>query len=89
MKKIFVIIISFLFIAPFVKAQDDIYPAPAEKGTIYIINATIHVGNGQVIDNGAIELKDGKITKVGTGITPSTNASVIDAKGKQVYPGLI
>ncbi len=69
------------------KAQDDVYPAPAQKGTIYITNATIHVGNGQVIDNGTIEIKDGKITKVGTGITAS--GTIVDAKGKQVYPGLI
>lgn len=87
MKKIFAIIISFLFITSVVKAQDDVYPAPAQKGTIYITNGTIHVGNGQVIENGTIEIKDGKITKVGTGI--ATSGTVIDAKGKQVYPGLI
>ncbi|HWC53335.1 MAG TPA: amidohydrolase family protein [Chitinophagaceae bacterium] len=87
MKKIFLSIISFLFFTLWVKAQDDVYPAPAQKGTMYITNATIHVGNGQVIDNGTIEIKDGKITKVGTGI--STSGTVVDAKGKQVYPGLI
>ncbi|OQY96552.1 MAG: amidohydrolase [Sphingobacteriales bacterium UTBCD1] len=87
MKKIVLSIISFLFFTLFVKAQDDVYPAPQQKGTIYITNATIHVGNGQVIENGIIEIKDGKIAKVGTGISASGN--VIDAKGKQVYPGLI
>ncbi|MCZ2459184.1 MAG: amidohydrolase family protein [Chitinophagales bacterium] len=87
MKKIFLSIISFLFIAVMAKAQDDVYPAPQQKGTLYITNATIHVGNGQVIENGTIEIKDGKITKVGAGINASGN--VVDAKGKQVYPGLI
>lgn len=87
MKKIFLSITSFLFFTLVLNAQDDIYPAPAQKGTISIINATIHVGNGQVIENGTIEFKDGKITKVGTGINGSGN--VIDAKGKHVYPGLI
>lgn len=89
MKKIFLSILSFLFFTVLVKAQDDVYPAPPQKGTIYITNATIHVGNGQVIDNGTIEIKDGKITKVGTDITAASNATVVDAKGKQVYPGLI
>ncbi|HVT84125.1 MAG TPA: amidohydrolase family protein [Chitinophagaceae bacterium] len=87
MKKIFLSIISFLFFTVLVQAQDDVYPAPAQKGTICITNATIHVGNGQVIENGTIEIKDGKITKVGTGITAS--GTIVDAKGKQVYPGLI
>lgn len=87
MKKIFLSIFSFLFFTLLVKAQDDVYPAAMQKGTIYITNATIHVGNGQVIENGTIEIKDGKISKVGTGISASGN--IIDAKGKQVYPGLI
>lgn len=90
MKKIFVTIISLLFFTVLVKAQDDVYPAPKQKETIYITNATIHVGNGQIIDNGTIEIKNGKITKVGTNVaTSDSKATIIDAKGKQVYPGLI
>src|SRR5215475_8298039 len=68
-------------------AQDDIYPVPPQKGTIYITNATIHVGNGNVIENGTIKITDGKIAQVGTNI--SVSGDIIDAKGKQVYPGLI
>ena len=86
MKKIFFIILTtFLFAG--LKAQDDIYPAPPQKGTFYITNATIHVGNGNVIENGTIKITDGKIAQVGTNI--SASGDVIDAKGKQVYPGLI
>lgn len=70
-----------------VNAQDDVYPTPAQKGTFYITNATIHVGNGTVIDNGTIKVTDGKIVQVGTNI--SATGDVVDAKGKQVYPGLI
>jgi imidazolonepropionase-like amidohydrolase len=70
-----------------VYAQDDIYPTPPQKGTFYIVNATIHVGNGTVINNGTIKITDGKIVQVGTNVTAS--GDVIDAKGKQVYPGLI
>lgn len=90
MKKIIFNIISFLLIVCIANAQDDVYPAQAQKGTIYITNATVHIGNGQVIENGTIEIKDGKITQVGTSITTNANnATTIDAKGKQVYPGLI
>ena len=70
-----------------VYAQDNIYPTPPQKGTFYIVNATIHVGNGTVINNGTIKITDGKIVQVGTNVTAS--GDIIDAKGKQVYPGLI
>jgi imidazolonepropionase-like amidohydrolase len=70
-----------------VYAQDDVYPTPVQKGTFYITNATIHVGNGTVINNGTIKVTDGKIIQVGTNIAAS--GDIIDAKGKQVYPGLI
>src|SRR5258708_4964553 len=73
------------------RAQDDVLPTPAAKGKLFITGGTIHVGNGQVIENGTIEVENGKIVRVGTDITASAGAGakVIDAKGKQVYPGLI
>jgi imidazolonepropionase-like amidohydrolase len=87
MKKIFFIIQAFFFVLA-AKAQDDVYPVPAQKGTFYITNATIHVGNGTVINNGTIKITDGKITAVGADVS-SSGGQMIDAKGKQVYPGLI
>ena len=90
MQKIFYIIQLLFLSVSIVQAQDDVYPAPAQKGIMYIKNATIHVGNGQVISNGIIKIQDGKITEVGTNVTiPSGDIKIIDAKGKQVYPGLI
>jgi len=86
MKKTFLYIICFCA-ATFTKAQETIYPAPAQKETIILTNATIHVGNGQVITNGNVVITNGKITEVGT--TTSTTGRIIDCKGKQVYPGLI
>lgn len=69
--------------------QADIYPAAAEKGKIFISGGTVHVGNGQVLENTSIEIDNGKIVQVGQNITPGSGDQVIDAKGKQVYPGLI
>jgi len=71
------------------QAQDDIYPAKPYTGRLFITGGTIHVGNGQVIENGTIEINDGKIIKIGNDIQPGGDAKTIDAKGKQVYPGLI
>ena len=73
-----------------VNAQDDVYPAKPYNGLLFIKNGTIHVGNGQVIPNGTVEVRGGKITRVGTDIPiPVDDVKVIDAKGKHVYPGLI
>jgi hypothetical protein len=70
--------------------QANISPAKAQSKPIVITGATIHVGNGQVISNGYITFDKGKITGIGTGTAPNTTgAEVIDATGKQVYPGFI
>ena len=88
MKKILFQLILMLP-AAMVFAQDDVYPTTESKGSQLIRNATIHVGNGQVINNGMIKIKDGKIEEVGANLTAAADATVIDAKGKHVYPGLI
>jgi imidazolonepropionase-like amidohydrolase len=49
----------------------------------------VHVGNGQVLTNTSIEIKEGKITAIGNNIAPASNALTVDATGKHVYPGLI
>src|SRR5438552_7830430 len=89
MRKIFFIINSLLLITLAAIAQDDIYPIPPQQGIFFITNATIHVGNGQVINNGTIKINNGKIEQAGTNISISANEKVVDVKGKQVYPGLI
>src|SRR5580692_10368023 len=72
------------------QAQDDVYPAKPYPGHLYITGGTVHVGNGQVIDNATIEVNNGKIVKVGADVAPGgSDAKIIDAKGKQIYPGLI
>lgn len=87
MKKI-LFFISCVFVTTNTLAQETILPAPAQKENIALTNATIHVGNGQVINNGAIVFSNGKITDVGSGIVTG-NARVIDCSGKHIYPGLI
>ncbi len=87
MKKI-IFYISCLFAITNVAAQETMSPAPAQKETIALTNATIHVGNGQVINNGTVIFKNGKITEVGANAS-AAGARVIDCKGKHIYPGLI
>lgn len=90
MKKIFAIFGGLLLGTTLAYGQADISPAPAQSKPIIIKGATIHVGNGQVINNGYIAFDKGKITAIGEGAAPNTTgADVIDASGKQVYPGFI
>ena len=90
MKKIFSTISALLLLTGLIQAQETVYPAKEYKGRIYITNGTVHVGNGTVLENATVEINNGKIVNVATGITVSgSDAKVIDAKGKQVYPGLI
>src|SRR5271170_4335769 len=89
MKKIFFLITIILSVISVI-AQDDVYPAKPFAGRLFITNGNVHVGNGQVIENATIEINNGKIIQVGQNITvPQGDAKVVDAKGKQVYPGLI
>ncbi|HTN07947.1 amidohydrolase family protein [Agriterribacter sp.] len=89
MKKIF-FLAAILSLTLSVHSQDDVYPAKAYKGLLFITNGTVHIGNGQVLDNATIEVKDGKIVRVGTGIAvPQDDVKVFNVAGKQVYPGLI
>ncbi len=70
-------------------SQETVYPAAAQKQDILINNGTIHIGNGTILENGNILISNGKIAGVSSSAIPSTDAKIIDAKGKHVYPGLI
>lgn len=76
----FTVIIAF--------AQATISPAPPQSQTIALIHATIHIGNGEVINDGMVVFSNGKIIDV-RATSPIADAKVIDCTGKQIYPGLI
>lgn len=88
MKKIFYPFIALL-VSTSVNAQETIYPAPANTETFFITHGNVHVGNGQIISNATIQITNNKIVKLGADVTPTAGAKIIDATGKQIYPGLI
>ncbi len=77
--------LSFIFLSSLLVAQN--------KKRILLKNAMAHIGNGQVIDNSYVAIKDGKIDMVAdarvTRIDPSQFDTTIDLSGKHIYPGLI
>jgi len=85
-KYILAIALSAISVASF--AQANISPAAKQSQAIAITGATIHVGNGTVIENGTLVFNNGKIVSVGTGAAAS-GATEIKANGKHLYPGFI
>lgn len=65
-------------------------PANPQSQAIAIEGATLHVGNGDVIENGLIIFDNGQITYAGSADAKIARPSeVIKANGKHVYPGFI
>ena len=64
MKTYFIIIITFISFHLY--AQETILPAQKQTVPIAITNATVHVGNGDVINNATVLINNGKIAAVGT-----------------------
>ena len=89
MKK-FLIIIFAIGISIVVKAQDNISPAKPYTGVTIIKNATVHTGTGVVLNNSSIQIKNGKIEKIGNDISGDfATVRIVDATGMHVYPGFI
>ena len=88
MKKIFlsILVMGSMFCA---KSQSNVLPAAAQKAPIVIKNATVHTGEGTVMENATIVIENGKITAVGKDVKIPAGAEVTDAAGKHVYPGLV
>lgn len=70
-------------------AQETMHPAPAQTKKIVITGATIHIGNGQIVQNGIVSIEKGKIKWENSAPTPSSEIEIIDATGKHLYPGII
>ena len=66
-------------------------PAPEQSEAITIVGATAHIGNGEVIENSIIVMKDGKILNCVDATTSkiALQGKIIQAEGQHVYPGFI
>src|SRR5690606_31565061 len=59
------------------------------EGTFALTGATIETVTRGTIQNGTVIISDGKITAVGANVAVPQGATVIDCKGKFIYPGMI
>ncbi|MFV8370746.1 amidohydrolase family protein [Flavobacterium sp. LB2R40] len=88
--KIYLLILVFS-LSLHTKAQQT--PVAKQTKSVLILNATAHLGTGEIIENSAIGFVDGKITLVADARTirlaEGAYDVTIDASGKHVYPGFI
>ena len=63
------------------------------KNRVLIRNGTVHIGNGQVIEQGLVAFANGTIQMVGdvrgVKIDPQSFDTIIEADGKHIYPAII
>ncbi len=64
-------------------------PNPGPQGTFAIRGGHVVTVSGADIPNGTVVIRGGKITAVGANATIPSGATVIDASGLMVYPGMI
>ena len=78
-----------LFIAPIALADvfPSTYAAPSANPLLFQ-NATILTGDGERLDNASLYISNGRIEWIGAG-TVTPDATVVDAAGKWITPGLI
>jgi len=56
---------------------------------LFIQNATVHTGRGQVLEHTDILIENDKIAAVGQGLEVPVGAEVMDAAGLEVFPGFV
>ena len=61
----------------------------SENTSVAFTNATIYVTPTEVINNGTLLVKDGKVVNVGKRVTIPKGTKTIDLDGKMIYPSFI
>lgn len=67
-------------------------PAPEQDKRIILHGATVHIGNGRLMENAVIIIEEGKIKDIADARLvrlDTTNSIYIKAQGKHIYPGFI
>src|SRR6204780_1542185 len=78
----FTLLLSFAALA---QAQQ----APTAHNEVVIKNAVVMTVTHGIVQNGSVYIKDGKIAAVGKDVSAPSSATVIDAGGKYLTPGIV
>jgi imidazolonepropionase-like amidohydrolase len=86
------ILLCLLFLPLLLLGQS---PVPAKKQSgkpTLITGGTVHLGNGEVLVNAAVEFAEGVITKItreGVQLSQGDYAGIMDATDMHIYPGFV
>ena len=87
MKKLLYTLLLFCF-GLCVQAQQT--PAANQAASLLIQGATLHIGDGTIIENGMIGIANGKILEIGATAPPQNSYdNQLNAEGQHIYPGFI
>ncbi|MGB7210746.1 MAG: amidohydrolase family protein [Pyrinomonadaceae bacterium] len=84
MKRFFIIFSLFVF-----PLSASYLVTGQTKGEVLIKNATVLTAARGTLESTDILIRDGKIVRIGKGLSAASDAKVIDATGKFVSPGII
>ena len=84
--------VSLLFGVGLFMAASSAWSAPKQEAATYLVGGTLHTGDGVVIENSVVGIKDGRISFVGavdeTSLDDPSDVLLIDVSGKVVTPAL-
>jgi imidazolonepropionase-like amidohydrolase len=84
-----VILLAYCVPCPSLGLGHDFIPGAPQDRPIAIVGATLHTISGNDLLDATLLFEAGRITHVGPGATLPSDAEVIQATDKHVYPGLI
>jgi imidazolonepropionase-like amidohydrolase len=71
-------------------AVTTLFAAPAFAQTFAITGGTVVIGDGSApIEHGTVIVNNGRVTAAGAGLSVQPGATIIDATGKWVTPGIV
>src|SRR5690242_18890506 len=80
-------LVALLAVAPQATAADT--KDKKKSQVVAVVGGDVYTITHEVIRNGTVLIKDGKIVAVGQDVEVPEGAKVIDAKGKYVTPGFV
>lgn len=92
LKSVIICVISVIRVLNAFSQSEVPAPAPKQSLSVYLMHATIHLGDGRVLQDATIGFENGKIIFLEerpSFKTDETMGKVIDCTGKHIYPGIV
>lgn len=82
------LLLALLATAASAQTPTDLPPADA-RGSVLLRGGTIHTVTGGVLENTDVLVEDGKIARIGRGLSAPRGVETVDVTGRHVTPGII